>query len=75
MKNFHSEIKSVDFGNPELASETINSWVKVQTKDKIQELMDPSMINPAFTMLVLGKKDFNFCNVILVFMFISMGAC
>ena len=74
MKNFHSEIKSVDFGNPELASETINSWVKVQTKDKIQELMDPSMIND-FIMLVLGKKDFNFCNVILVFMFISMGAC
>ena len=74
MKNFHSEIKSVDFGNPELASETINSWVKVQTKDKIQELMDPSMIND-FTMLVLGKKDLNFCNVVLLFILILMGAC
>ena len=60
VQNFHSEIKSVDFINKELASDTINSWVKGQTNDKIQDLLNPKMITD-LTRLILGKRAFNFC--------------
>jgi serpin B len=43
---FHSELGLVNFQQPDLVRNTINTWVEEKTNQKIKELFDPSSINP-----------------------------
>jgi serpin B len=43
--DFGAELRQLDFrADPELARQTINAWVEQQTKDRIKELLKPSMV-------------------------------
>jgi serpin B len=54
IQNFYSgEASVVDFSNPVKASDLINSWIENKTNNLIKDLISPSAINPALTMLVL----------------------
>ncbi len=50
---YGGESTEVDFSNPDQAAEIINSWVENQTNNLIKDLVKPSAINPALTMLIL----------------------
>jgi len=50
---YGGESTEVDFSNPDQAAEIINSWVENQTNNLIKDLIKPSAINPALTMLIL----------------------
>ncbi|XP_060517061.1 alaserpin-like isoform X2 [Cylas formicarius] len=49
---YHAGAQNVDFANAEKAAKIINDWVEQQTKNKIQNLIDPKLLNE-FTRLVL----------------------
>jgi serpin B len=51
-KNYGGGLKPVDFTNRNAAAGTINKWVEDQTKNRIKNLIDPSMLD-ATTKLVL----------------------
>lgn len=51
-KNYGGGLRPVDFANAALAAGTINQWVEEQTKKRIKNLIDPSMLD-ATTRLVL----------------------
>ena len=42
---FHSDISPVNFGEPEEAAQTINSWVSDMTNKKIDKLIEKDMVN------------------------------
>ncbi|XP_040902968.1 glia-derived nexin [Toxotes jaculatrix] len=50
--NFQSETRSLDFGNPDRAANEINEWVNNKTKGHISNLIQPDMLDSAFTRLV-----------------------
>ena len=46
-QSFRAEARAVDFATrPTAARETINRWVEDQTRDKIKDLLKPSLITP-----------------------------
>ncbi|RVE52841.1 hypothetical protein evm_002498 [Chilo suppressalis] len=49
---YKAEAESLDFSTPEEAARTINKWVELQTRDRIKNLVSPSLFNK-FTKLVL----------------------
>ncbi|CAG9862502.1 unnamed protein product [Phyllotreta striolata] len=49
---YKSDVESIDYTNPQAASETINSWVAGRTNNKIQNLIDSKNLGPD-TVLVL----------------------
>ncbi|XP_071328027.1 glia-derived nexin [Trachinotus anak] len=51
--NFQSDIRSLDFSNPQRAASEINDWVNNKTKGHISNLINPSMLDPAMTRLVI----------------------
>ena len=42
---YHSDIRPVNFGEPEEAAQTINSWVSDMTNKKIDKLIEKDMVN------------------------------
>ncbi len=53
VERYGAGLREVDFrGEPELAREAINEWVKQETKDKITDLLAPGILD-ALTRLVL----------------------
>ena len=42
---FHSDISPVNFGEPQEAAQTINSWVSDMTNKKIDKLIEKDMVN------------------------------
>lgn len=52
VKYFESEAQPLNFNNPVESAETINSFVKIKTKEKIKNLVDPNFLN-SLTKLVL----------------------
>ncbi|XP_048836501.1 glia-derived nexin [Brienomyrus brachyistius] len=51
--NFQCEVRPLDFANTDGAATSINSWVKNHTKGVIPRLIEPQMLDPAFTRLVV----------------------
>jgi serpin B len=49
---YGANLNEVDFGEPEQARRTINTWIEEQTKDKIKDLIGPGVLG-AMTRLVL----------------------
>lgn len=45
---FRSDVNSVDFSNPKMASALINLWVNNATHGAIKELVNESKIFPSF---------------------------
>lgn len=43
-KAFKADLENINFGDKTKAAETINEWVKTQTKNKIQNLIDPNSL-------------------------------
>merc|ERR1712142_1264073 len=50
--NFHSSVNVVDFSKSKAAAKEINSWVEKTTRNKIKDLIEPSMVD-ADTALIL----------------------
>ena len=50
---YRGDSTDLDFSNPELAAEIINSWIEDKTNNLIQELISPADIDPLYTALVL----------------------
>lgn len=51
-KQYGAGMRSVDFGQPDRASEEINAWVENETEDRIKNLLTPDAVSPD-TRLVL----------------------
>jgi len=47
-------MRSVDFGQPDEASEEINAWIEDETEDRIEDLVSPEIVTPD-TRLVLAN--------------------
>lgn len=50
---FQCEVRSLDFKNPTNACDSINAWVKNETRGMIESVLSPDLIDSAFTRLVL----------------------
>lgn len=48
IQNFDSAVTPVSFNNPQVAAKNINMWVSLNTKDKINELINPGKFMPRF---------------------------
>jgi serpin B len=53
-QNYKTHLTPLDYGQTEVARETINHWVESQTRDKIKELFKPGILDAA-TVLVLAN--------------------
>ncbi|CAA9458084.1 MAG: hypothetical protein AVDCRST_MAG25-408 [uncultured Rubrobacteraceae bacterium] len=53
-EHYGSGMRSVDFGQPDEASEEINAWVENETEDRIKDLVTPDVVSPD-TRLVLAN--------------------
>ncbi|XP_011347536.1 serine protease inhibitor 3/4 isoform X4 [Ooceraea biroi] len=51
---YHSDIDSVNFGEPQKAADTINAWCKEKTNDRIDGVVTPNDVGPS-TALVLAN--------------------
>ena len=69
-ETFHSTLQYVDFTNGPLATRFINKWCSDQTKNKINELIQPSKISQTYffssfcfaaSYLFSDSNDYNFC--------------
>lgn len=52
--HYGAGLRSVDFGQPDSASEEINTWIEDETEDRIKDLVSPNAISP-LTRLVLAN--------------------
>jgi serpin B len=52
--HYGAGLRTLDFGQPEKASEEINAWVVDETEDRIEDLVSPDVIDPS-TRLVLAN--------------------
>jgi serpin B len=52
--HYGAGLRTLDFGQPEEASEEINAWIEDQTEDRIKNLVSPDVITPS-TRLVLAN--------------------
>uniref|UniRef100_A0A2I3LSA4 Glia-derived nexin n=2 Tax=Papio anubis TaxID=9555 RepID=A0A2I3LSA4_PAPAN len=50
---FQSEVRNVNFEDPASACDSINAWVKNETRDMIDNLLSPDLIDGVLTRLVL----------------------
>ena len=53
-KHYQTRITPLDYGQTEAARQTINRWVEDQTRNRIQELFTPGILQPT-TVLVLAN--------------------
>ncbi len=53
-EHYGAGLNSVDFGQPDAASEEINTWIEDETEDRIKDLIPPNVISPS-TRLVLAN--------------------
>jgi serpin B len=52
--HYGAGLRTLDFGQPQKASEEINAWVADETEDRIEDLVSPDVIDPS-TRLVLAN--------------------
>lgn len=57
-KSFDSEAESVNFGENEAAAKNINGWVEDKTKNKIKDLIDPSVLDGLTRMVLVNAIYF-----------------
>ena len=57
-KSFHSDIKTMNFGDSEAAADTINKWVEDRTRNKIKDLIQPDMINEDTRLILVNAIYF-----------------
>ncbi|XP_055977103.1 glia-derived nexin [Sorex fumeus] len=50
---FQCEVRNLDFGNPAAACDSVNAWVKNETRGMIDSVLSPDLIDEMFTRLVL----------------------
>jgi len=50
---YGGKVSNVDYSDPVVAAEIINSWVEDQTNNLIQDLVPPDAIDPVLTKLIL----------------------
>ena len=64
-KHYAAESQCLDFaGETENSRKAINKWVEDQTEQKIKDLLQPGVINPGSTIMVLANAIYfkgNFC--------------
>ncbi|XP_061073199.1 glia-derived nexin [Conger conger] len=56
--NFQCHSQSLDFSHTPAAAAAINDWVKNQTKGMISSVIEPDMLDPALTRLVMVNSIF-----------------
>jgi serpin B len=55
--HYGAGLRTLDFGQPEEASEEINAWIEDQTEDRIKDLVSPEVTTPS-TRLVLANATY-----------------
>ena len=55
---FHSDISSVNFGEPEEAAQTINSWVSDMTNKNIEKLIEKDMVDQNTRLVLVNALYF-----------------
>jgi serpin B len=53
------QLEQVDFSAPDQAAQVINDWVSQQTQDKIQNLVDPSSLDPLTRLILVNAIYLN----------------
>lgn len=53
-KAFQADVENIDFGDITKATQTINQWVKTQTQNKIQNLIDPTALKSDTVALLIN---------------------
>ncbi|XP_053671675.1 leukocyte elastase inhibitor-like [Anopheles nili] len=59
LKRNQAPLEEMDFSNKRKAVETINDWVKQQTREKILEVVDEKTMDPETQLLLLNAIYFN----------------
>lgn len=57
-KSFDSDTQSLNFAESDQSAKTINAWVEQKTKDKIKDLVDPSMLDSLTRMVLVNAIYF-----------------
>lgn len=58
IKHYKADIVPLDFTQSEAARKTINDWVSEKTKNKIKDLIDPSLLTPNVFMVLVNAIYF-----------------
>jgi len=56
--NFGADAEQVNFGNMNSAADTINRWVRQETRDAIKDIVTPSMLNNQTVMVLANAIHF-----------------
>lgn len=57
-ENYGGDISEIDFNNNELASRTINAWVKDHTRGKINQIVSPDLFNQPVRLILVNAIYF-----------------
>ena len=57
-ENYGGDINEIDFNNNELASRTINDWVKDHTRGKINQIVSPGLFNQPVRLILVNAIYF-----------------
>jgi len=57
-KQFNSDVQPLDYSNPAEATKTINQWVSEQTRNKINNLIPPGVLNLLTRMVLVNAIYF-----------------
>ncbi len=57
-RGYGAELNQVDFADPRRASAAINGWVRLRTRDRIQDLIPPEMIGPRAKLILTNAVYF-----------------
>ena len=58
INSFQTNIQEMDFGNSQEAADEINDWVEERTRDKIEDLIKPDMINQDTSLVLVNAIYF-----------------
>ena len=56
---FLAKPQALDFSQSKKASRTINKWIKVQTRNKIKDLVKPEMLDALTNLVLVNAIYFN----------------
>jgi len=56
---YGSQLQEVDFSAPDQTAQVINGWVSEQTQGKIENLVDPSSLNPLTRLILINAIYLN----------------
>ena len=56
--DYGAGLRTIDFGQPEKASEEINAWISSQTEDRIKDLVSPDIIDPTTRLVLINAVYF-----------------